>query len=418
MTTNDRARGALWLLLILNLLVYMTRYAPAGVLPLLEESLLGVSKQQLGYLATVFAIVYLMGAPPFGLLGDRVRRGPLLAFGVLLSGLATAAGGLQASFGLLLVSRALTGLGQAAFVSIAPALLSDLYPASRRGAALGVFSIGQPVGTALSYMAGGVLVAFGLGWQGVLLVLGLPTALAGLAALRLHEPRRGACDMTTDAAEERQPMGHPWRRYLALLRNRSYLINTLAMSANGFAMGGFAYWGPTYLHTEHGISVSMASLGFGLVTASAGAMGTLGGGAVGDRLVRRFVGGHALLSGITMLAAVPLLYVLFFSVKQPVLVWMVIGASEVLLFANTSPSLAILMNVTAPDMRASANAFNMVVAHLLGEMFAPVIIGALADDSNMTAGLGVAAVAIGVSGLLWLLCMPFIAGDERRARGG
>ena len=61
----------------------------------------------------------------------------------------------------------------------------------------------------------------------------------------------------------------------------------LGYCAYTFSMGGFAYWAPKYLHAQYGIETGRASVTFGLVTVVAGALGTLVGGNLADRIARR-----------------------------------------------------------------------------------------------------------------------------------
>ena len=60
------ARRILALLFTANLLIYVTRYLLAGLLPLVERAFTGTTKAQLGALASVFVAAYLVAAPLFG----------------------------------------------------------------------------------------------------------------------------------------------------------------------------------------------------------------------------------------------------------------------------------------------------------------------------------------------------------------
>src|SRR5438876_5210413 len=89
-------KRALAVLTLINMLNYIDRY----IVPPLFESLrrdpsMGhPSDARLGYLMTAFLVVYMVTSPLFGALGDRLSRMRLIAFGVALWSLATAAGGL------------------------------------------------------------------------------------------------------------------------------------------------------------------------------------------------------------------------------------------------------------------------------------------------------------------------------------
>ena len=57
-------------------------------------------------------------------------------------------------FAVLVVARALTGVGEASYTVVTPSLLSDFYPPDRRGRALAIFYAAIPIGSAVGYVAG------------------------------------------------------------------------------------------------------------------------------------------------------------------------------------------------------------------------------------------------------------------------
>ena len=408
---NQPSRG--WRLLtgycIVNLSIYVTRYLTAATLPEISAEYSTVSKAGLGYLATAFVGAYLLSSFVCGPLGDRYHRPRLMGLGATLAASATAAVWWTRGLLSLGVCRAVQGVGQAAFVAIAPAALSDVF-AERRASALGIFNIGMPVGTALSYVLAGVLLGQGARWQTVFVAVGIPSIALGLLLFTTRDPARSA------AAAPAAPFGlATLGSYLGLLRTRSLAVNILAGSANAFAMGGLAYWMPTYLHLERGLSVAAADIAFGGLTAAAGAIGVVGGGYLGDRLSRSSARAQGVVAGWSALAAVPMFY-FFFAIDRSPLMWAVMAVAEVLLFIPTGPALTLTMDVTAPGARARANALAIVLIHLLGEALSPAIIGALADHADMKAGLSAAAVAVGLSGLLWLLSTRYLAADMLAAK--
>src|SRR5262245_19979497 len=160
------ARSALALLLAINLFNYLDRYVLAAVLLKIGEQFRR-GKGETGLLMSMFLISYTLTAPLFGWLGDRAPRWKLVAVGVILWSLAsggTGLAGLTTSFGLLLLTRALIGVGEAAYGPVAPSLISDLFPVERRGGVMAWFYIAIPVGSALGYVLGG-LMAEHFGWR-------------------------------------------------------------------------------------------------------------------------------------------------------------------------------------------------------------------------------------------------------------
>lgn len=119
-----------------------------GVLPDIQTSF-DINDDQAGLLQTVFILSYMVFAPIFGYLGDRFSRKAIMAFGITLWGLTTLLGSFMNSFGWFLTFRALVGIGEASYSTIAPTILSDLFIHDLRSKMLAVFYFAIPVGSGL-----------------------------------------------------------------------------------------------------------------------------------------------------------------------------------------------------------------------------------------------------------------------------
>src|SRR5438045_1842641 len=114
----------------------------------LRKSELHLNDTQLGLIASGFIVIYTIMSPVFGTLGDRRARPPLIALGVIVWSIATTLAGFARGFGSLLVARSTVGIGEAAYGTIAPALLSDTFPYEKRGRVLSIFFAAIPIGSA------------------------------------------------------------------------------------------------------------------------------------------------------------------------------------------------------------------------------------------------------------------------------
>jgi MFS family permease len=236
------ARAALALLLAINLFNYIDRYVLASVLPKIGEQF-HRGKGEIGLLMSMFLISYTLTAPVFGWLGDRWSRWKLIAIGVIIWSLAsggTGLAGLAMSFGLMLATRAVIGVGEAAYGPAAPSLISDLFPVERRGGVMAWFYMAIPVGSALGFVLGGHM-AEAVNWRWAFYVVVPPGILLGVLCLLMREPPRGAADAVTAHTPKPRDMAQ-------LAHIPSYVVNTLAMTAMTFAFGGVATWMPTYLY--------------------------------------------------------------------------------------------------------------------------------------------------------------------------
>jgi MFS family permease len=416
-----RAGVVLALLLAINLLNYIDRQVLAAVESRIETDLLPGSPEgaqaKMGELPFAFLMSYMIAAPFFGWLADRVNRWWIIAGGVIAWSLASGASGLASSFNMLLVTRLFVGIGEAAYGPAAPTLLADLYSIERRGRILSYFYLAIPVGSALGYVLGGVMVQR-YSWRDAFFVSLPPGLLLGVACLFFAEAR------TRDKSAPRRVVPKQSRAdYWQLAHNRSYVLNTLAMAAMTFALGAVSYFMPRYvcfkakdLPEALRPTLEDVNLAFGAITVVTGIAGTLAGIWLGDKLRRRFPGSYFLVSGTGMLIATPLFLLVIatpFLEGWRMYFWPLIFVIEFCLFLSTGPANTALANVTRPAIRSSAFAINIFVIHLLGDAISPKLVGEITDRShgNMNVGFAAVSVAIAASGLFWLAGARFLERD-------
>jgi MFS transporter, Spinster family, sphingosine-1-phosphate transporter len=300
--TPTQARWAVALLFGVNFLNYIDRYVIAAVAPLIQKDF-GLHDTQIGLIGSMFMVAYMVASPVAGVLADRFPRRFFVGGGVLVWSLATVASGLSAGYHQLLTARSFIGVGEAGFGGVAPTLISDLFPKERRGRMLSFFYVAIPVGSALGFLLGG-FVGEHYGWRHAFYIAGAPGLVLGLLAFRMAEPPRGASDGAVHAH-------HTFDRRVALglLSVPSFVWTTLGMAAMTFALGGLAFWVPTFFHRLRGIPLDEANALFGGITVGAGLVGTFLGGFLGDWLLKRTKKAYLLVSGWGMLLGVPAAYV-------------------------------------------------------------------------------------------------------------
>ena len=395
----------------MNLLNYIDRFILAALLkPMGEE--LGLDDIQKGWLVTSFFISYTVFSPVVGALGDWLPRKYLLGLGVGIWSLATFGTGFVDSFGHALLARSILGIGEATYAILALTLISDLFPAGQRNRACTIFYMAIPIGAALGYSIGGAINA-SYGWRWAFYVVGLPGLFTALATLLLPEPQRGA----TEEVNEEQRRHHAtvplsWGLYAALLRNRSFVFDTLGMALMTFAMGGLQAWTPKLSRRS-----ARDEVRFGELPAW-----DRGGPQRPDRHTDwRFIadlwrgrcrGAYFWVCGVSMLFSVPFVMIALL-VTSPELIFAFILIGLNLALMNYGPSNTILVNVTKPRIRAAAIAVNLLGIHLLGDIPSPVIIGYISDVSgSLLLGLVITIPALALSGVFFCLGASHLEADQ------
>jgi MFS family permease len=450
------AYGVLTALFAMNLLNYIDRFILAAVIKNIQETPgLEHDDTQAGLMATIFFVSYAIFSPIFGWLGDRMSRKYLLAIGVGVWSLATFGAGLAVTYAQMLLARSVLGIGEAAYATLAPTLIADLFVRDKRNRALAIFYLAIPIGAALGYVLGGWIVANheslhilprledalasltghkrftaeeGRGWRMAFFVVGLPGLIVAFLALLIPEPKRGATEAVADEDLLRhEALPTSWSVYSTLLSNRSYLYNTLAMAMLTFALGGLQFWAPKFLATgADAMSEDEANYGLGVAVVIAGLVGTPLGAWLADRLARRFKGAYFWMSGFSMFAGAPFILAALLAALWGAPGFLVFGCILIGLtlgLLNYGPSNAIIINVTAPNMRAGAFALNILVIHLLGDIPSPYAMGFVSDlmrkDSTPAAqqmglfwGLAITIPAMLASGLFFCSGAKHLEADQ------
>lgn len=169
-----------WVLASLSLAMLLsslgTSIANVG-LPTLAQAF-GASFQQVQWVVLAYLLAITTVVVSVGRLGDLLGRRRLLLAGIALFTGASLLCGLAPSLWLLIVARAVQGLGAAVMMALAMALVADAVPKERTGSAMGLLGTMSAVGTALGPTLGGALIA-GWGWP-ALFFINLPLGGAAL----------------------------------------------------------------------------------------------------------------------------------------------------------------------------------------------------------------------------------------------
>ncbi|XP_046943122.1 protein spinster homolog 1 isoform X3 [Lynx rufus] len=332
----------------INLLNYMDRFTVAGVLPDIEQ-FFDIGDSSSGLIQTVFISSYMVLAPVFGYLGDRYNRKYLMCGGIAFWSLVT----LGSSF----IPRETSGVG---------CLVCSTLPS-------------RWAGSKVKDMAGD--------WHWALRVTpGLGVVAVLLLFLVVREPPRGAVERHSDS-----PPLNPtswWADLRALARNPSFILSSLGFTAVAFVTGSLALWAPAFLLRSRvvlgetppclpGDSCSSSdSLIFGLITCLTGVLGVGLGVEISRRLRRSNPRADPLVCAAGLLGSAPFLFLSLACARGSIVAtYIFIFIGETLLSMNWAVVADILLYVVIPTRRSTAEAFQIVLSHLLGDAGSPYLVG-------------------------------------------
>jgi MFS family permease len=217
----------------------------------------------------------------YGFLTRYVARPALLAGGQLLFGASLIVAGLSQTVAQLLGTISVARIGASPQHPVGNALLSDVYPAERRGFAISAHISGGNVGTILvPFVGGALLLAFG--WHATLALFGVPAIVIGvLLALFVHERR-------ADYRERARASGSVRSHVREVLGRRDLrlILGASLVAAGGRGLDIVAPFMVLYLAGPLGLDDATVGLLYALLLVGA-VVGPLLAGALSDRFGRR-----------------------------------------------------------------------------------------------------------------------------------
>ncbi len=384
-TANSPSSPARLTLAVILASATLTVMAGAVIGPVVRQIGIGVgvSESLAGLVITTHGVVIVVASPLAGALIDRVgpRRPYLLGLG--LYGVGGGAGLVVDSFGALIASRVVLGVGVAFVYTGVTVLIYTLYRGRRMDRALGLRSSANSLGAAVWPLVGGALGT--VSWHapfGVYLAA-LPLGLVALVAL----PATGYGGATTGAGSS---AGQRLRGLLGVFRRIPAIpaVYLLYFGANLFLYVVVVY----YPQLLAGLGVT-STLAVGLYLAANGAASAVA-AAVYGRLVGR-VGRHRL-----VLAAFGL-WVVGFGVAAVVGGPLAAGVPVVLLGVGTGlvfPSAFAWVETLAPSDRQGSLASYIASAGYLGQFLSPLAFGVVVSVAGVRGAFAAAALAAGLGG--------------------
>ena len=418
-------RGYAWYVAILLMVLYLCAFLDRNIITLLIEPIKGdlnLSDVQMGLLyGLAFAAFYTtLGLFAAGM-ADLWNRPAVIASGVVLWSLATAACGLASSYAQLFIARMLVGVGQAALSPAAYSLLADYFPPKERLRATATYAAGLYLGVGLASLTGGLVINWVAGggsanlpllgalsgWQVVFIIVGLPGVLLGVLALAsVRETTRFG------KAPEAGVGAAAFVRYLAGPQRRLYLTHFLGFSAQVTYSYSFGAWTPSFLMREFGWTPSQTGLSLGAVTLVTAPLGVYLGSFAAQRLRRRWLRDAEIRIAMAVaLTALPFALTFPFA-PTAISALTLIGVTQCLISMPFGVSPVALNEVTPNRFRARTIAVYLFCINLLGLSLGPVGVALLTErvfgsPDRLPLALAVMALCtMPLAAVLFRFCAP------------
>ena len=352
----------------------------------------GYSYSAAGALLLVVTVGSSIIQPLFGGLSDRLHLWWLIPVGVALSAIGIAGAGLTHTFWLTCVLVGLGGLGVAAFHPEG-ARYANYASGTRRGTGMSLFSVGGNAGFALApvLITPAVLL---VGLSGTLIVAILPAIAAVVLAVELPKmKRRSSAAAKANAAGQSDRSEDQWGAFTTLAG---------VVSIRSGVYFGLQSFGPLWLIHTYGMSEASGNAALAAML-FAGALGTLVGGRLVDRIGRRTV-----LIG-SIVAQLPLLLAFMLAPEGALAGVFLAGIGFVTVM---SFSVSVVMGQEyLPSRLGIASGITLGFSIGVGGVFA-ALFGLVADRAGLEPVMWIVA-ALPLAGLALALTLPLTAQEAR-----
>lgn len=428
---NDRPLHGAWRTVTILTLIYsfgmLDRQVAALLIPHIKRDL-ALSDLQVSLIqGLAFGLFFMIASPVVGWFVDRASRRKILLVGVTGWSLGAVCSGLARSFGQLFGARATVGAFEATINPTTYSLLGDLFPARKLALPMSIFVMGGNLGTALSFVIGGAIIAWAAtspvilpligalhGWQLAFIVTGMPGLILASAALLAVEPPRvrTAAYGTTKAHTS---FGDLWA-YVSR-HKRFYAGHTLGFAFVMAFIVGLQSWNAAYLSRTFQWDLSKIGYILGWTQFACALFGLALHGWIVDKLYSRGIeNAHLLYFTAMALIATPCGVFAYMSGNAiAMVVFYNIAYFCLMGFAGIGP--AALQIATPADLRGKASAVYMVILSIIATILAPIAVASLTDlvfGNEAKLGESMATFA-GLSGFLAIALFLWAASAMRHA---
>lgn len=360
----------------LGFLSFGAVYAQVVMSPVLTQIAheFGTTTGTAGLVVAAYGLPGIVTALVAGPYSDRIGRKPFLVGGSLLMGGFTAVSAFAPTFELLVVARALAGIGASVLFPNIQSLIGDTFPYQERGRAISTV-IGLNTFAAIVGIPVAGLVAEATSWRVSMLIVAV---IALVAAAVLHA-----------LVARTRPAGDPARAralFGRILGNPSAVAAIVSSFMGSFFWFAWSTYVVVYFEQVHGLSPSLAAtvtltLGLGVL------VGSQIGGRLGDRVGhRRIVWSTITISAVLMVALTNLPLPLAAAAALNFLMSAVIGAR----FATN----VALLSEQVPGARGTMMAISAALVSVA--IVAAAIVGGLLVDGPGFPALGIVAGVVGL----------------------
>lgn len=384
-----------WYVVVILTIAYVFSFLDRQILALLVDPIradMDISDTQMSLMmGLAFGIFYTLLGIPIGRLADRSSRRGIIAVGITIWCIMTAACGLARNYWQLFLARVGIGVGEATLNPSAFSLISDYFPRERRARPMGFYNMGVSVGAGIAMVLGGQIIGWAYAqepvivpmvgqlrpWQLVFIIVGLPGLLVAALMITVREPeRKGRLVIDGEVTQT-----IPFKQVLSFLweRKATYLTLFFGMSVVTIIGYGYFNWIPTMFVRTWGWTIPQIASAYGIIMLICGPLGINVGGWLADRwygLGNKAAHIHVTLIGVFLLVPFSVLVPL-----MPTAEWAIVMLVPASIGGGVATAIAGagLMMIVPNQLRAQTTAIYYFIMNVLGLTLGPLCIALMTD---------------------------------------
>lgn len=380
-----------WYMVVVLTIAYILSFVDRYILGLLIEPIkedLGLTDTQIGYLlGLAFSLFYATMGLPLGYLADRKRRTFLVAAGIAVWSVATAASGLAKNFWHMFFARMSVGAGEATLSPCTMSMISDSFPRAKRGRPIAFYTAALSVGAGIASLVSAAVLTWAKSvpeiavpfvgavapWQFTFIIVGIPGLFVALLMLTMREPVRQRTTGTDVKPEFGVMLKHVWDRRGVYL---SFVSFVCLMTIVAYSQGWLA---PTFERTWGWPAEKYATIN-AIVLLAVGPLTVNTAGWLNDKLYAQGRKDAPLLIMIVGVLIIVPTGIIAPLMPSPYIAMAILAVNTVGIALTSATGVTGLMNITPGEIRGQTVAVYYMMISLSGLLLGPGTVGWLSDN--------------------------------------
>lgn len=245
-------------IVILNFFGWIFIYADRTILnPIMPniQTFFNLNNSQLGLISSVFFLTYTFAQIPFAAIADYFGKKWVIGLGFIFFGVMTFLSGIVTTFGIFLIIRALTGVGEGTYYGASFGLASENIPENKLTFGNALINSGQAFGQAAGTLLSSFMVLqFNMHWSSPFIIVAIPTVLVGLMYIIFvkEKHRVKKSDITENKSNELSKSSR--KLDVRALFSKNLVLTYLLLFASIYGQIAMLTWLPQFLINNRGIS--------------------------------------------------------------------------------------------------------------------------------------------------------------------